>query len=53
MMWLAIFYLSCVALFLEVVARAPALSDRLKGELYDLNDAPQDKPAPKSGKQKA
>ena len=53
-MWLAIFHLTCMAVFLEVVARAPAMEwASLKGELYDLDHAPQDHPAPKAGQQKA
>jgi hypothetical protein len=52
-MWLAIFHLTCMAVFLEVVARAPVKWASLKGELYDLDNAPQDHPAPKAGQQKA
>jgi hypothetical protein len=48
MMWLAILYLASVAVFLEAVARAP-----LKGELYDLDYAPQDQSGPKGCQQKA
>jgi hypothetical protein len=42
MMWLAILYLSSIAVFLETVARAP-----LQGEFYDLDHAPHHQPSPK------